>query len=658
MDDTQRRTVGASSPRRAAAEEADALTRATLDSLPAHVAVLGADGTILTVNRAWSAFAAANAGDAATGPGANYFEVCRGAKGALPETTDVGAGLHEVLTGVRDGFVHEYACHGPDGRRWFVLRAARVVGHGEPRLVVQHQEVTAQREAEEAARFRARLLDTVDAAVIALDADGLVTSWNRGAELLYGWAQDEVIGREAGALLRPELTPREADAVLARIQHRGHYEGEVTLQSKTGRRFPAYVRNAVLEGPLGELQGFVGVAVDITVQQRDERALRAAHGYMQAVAASMGEGLCTLDEAGRVVYLNPMAEQLFGWTTAELLGRDLHAVIHHTCADGSPRPEADCALVQGRKDRAAVRLDDEVIVRRDGSWLPVQLIQTPFATEDGVGGFVLVVSDISERKRQRVDADRRLHDLGWIERIRDALDEDRFVLHAQPIVDVGTGETVQHELLIRMLGEDGELVPPGAFLPVAETYGLIGEIDRWVIGQGMAHAAAGRTVELNLSAHSLSDPTLFGFVDAELRRTGADPGLLVFELTETALLRDEAAALRCLTALAERGCGLALDDFGTGYGGFSYLKRLPVDYLKIDIEFVRDLVTEPASRQVVDAVVSLARGFGIRTVAEGVEDAETLALLGARGVDFAQGYHLGRPAAVQSVFDTEEACAR
>ena len=109
-----------------------------------------------------------------------------------------------------------------------------------------------------------------------------------------------------------------------------------------------------------------------------------------------------------------------------------------------------------------------------------------------------------------------------------------------------------------------------------------------------------------------------------------------------------------VTAVAERGCGLALDDFGTGYGGFSYLKRLPVDYLKIDIEFVRDLVTEPASRQVVEAVVSLARGFGIKTVAEGVEDAGTLELLEQLGVDYAQGYHLGRPRPADQQLNPEE----
>jgi EAL domain-containing protein (putative c-di-GMP-specific phosphodiesterase class I) len=173
---------------------------------------------------------------------------------------------------------------------------------------------------------------------------------------------------------------------------------------------------------------------------------------------------------------------------------------------------------------------------------------------------------------------------------------------------------------------------------------LVTSIDRWVIAQAIDLAAAGHPVELNLSARSFSDPTLPYFIQQLLDRTGADPKLLVFELTETALLHNDRAA----TCFAERihamGGRLALDDFGTGYGAFTYLKHLPVDLLKIDIEFVRDAVREPASRSLIDAVVSLADAFGLATVTEGVEDEATLALLRDLGVDHAQGYHLARPA--------------
>jgi EAL domain-containing protein (putative c-di-GMP-specific phosphodiesterase class I) len=196
-----------------------------------------------------------------------------------------------------------------------------------------------------------------------------------------------------------------------------------------------------------------------------------------------------------------------------------------------------------------------------------------------------------------------------------------------------------------MIGRDGELIQPGSFLPIAERYGLIGEIDRWVIAQAIALAAdSGGIVEANISAASIGTVDLLPFIEHQLKETGADPADLVFEITETALMHDIVAGEAFAQGLADLGCGLALDDFGTGFGSFTYLKRLPISYLKIDMEFVRDLVTNPANQHVVRAIVSLAQAFGLQTIAEGVEDEETLQLLADEGVDYAQGFHLGRPA--------------
>ncbi|MDX6468223.1 MAG: hypothetical protein QOF75_26, partial [Gaiellaceae bacterium] len=133
-------------------------------------------------------------------------------------------------------------------------------------------------------------------------------------------------------------------------------------------------------------------------------------------------------------------------------------------------------------------------------------------------------------------------------------------------------------------------------------------------------------------------------IEGEVRATGADPSNVVFEITETALIADLDAAEAFARGLAALGCGLALDDFGTGYGSLNVVKRLPLNYLKIDIEFVRDLAESPGNQHVVRAIVGLARAFGLQTIAEGVEDEATLNLLGKEGVDFAQGFHIGRPA--------------
>jgi EAL domain-containing protein (putative c-di-GMP-specific phosphodiesterase class I) len=259
----------------------------------------------------------------------------------------------------------------------------------------------------------------------------------------------------------------------------------------------------------------------------------------------------------------------------------------------------------------------------------------------------VVFEDATKRREEQRRIEEQLEAMTWVDRIRDALERDRFVLYAQPIIDVASGEVVQHELLIRMLDDAGDIVPPGLFLPVAERHGLIGEIDRWVVREAALLAGAGHAVELNLSGDSLGDPQLVHFVEAQLREAGASPSDVVLEITETALIRNQETARVFAERVAALGCKLALDDFGTGYGGFTYLKQLPFDYLKIDIEFVRDLLENPASRAVVQAVVRLAADFGKKTVAEGVEDDATLAELRALGVDYAQGYGIGRPAPVE-----------
>jgi EAL domain-containing protein (putative c-di-GMP-specific phosphodiesterase class I) len=221
------------------------------------------------------------------------------------------------------------------------------------------------------------------------------------------------------------------------------------------------------------------------------------------------------------------------------------------------------------------------------------------------------------------------------------------VLHAQPIVELATGVTVQHELLVRMRGRDSTMVAPAQFLPTAEQHGLITEIDCWVIGQAAKLCGEGHRVQLNLSAASLAEPGLFDVFRTALDGSLACPQDLVVELTETALMSNERSATVLLERLSQLGCKIALDDFGTGYGGFAYLKRFPVDYLKIDREFIADIATNAASHHVVAAVVSLAKGFGQQTVAEGIEDADTIALLIEMGVDYGQGFALGRSATLQ-----------
>ena len=236
---------------------------------------------------------------------------------------------------------------------------------------------------------------------------------------------------------------------------------------------------------------------------------------------------------------------------------------------------------------------DKRYLRPDGSeiWASVSIttVREPDGRIDVLFGQMV---DITERKAREASLHVQLDDITWLGEIRRAFEEDRFELHAQPIVDLATGETVQRELLIRMRDTDGKLIPPGDFLPAAEKHGAIRDIDRWVLAQGADLAARGIDVEINISAASIGDPGLIADIEHELARTGADPSRLVFEITETALVEETEVAVTLAERLRHLGCRFALDDFGSGYGGFHYLKHLPMDFLKIDREFVRDARSE------------------------------------------------------------------
>jgi EAL domain-containing protein (putative c-di-GMP-specific phosphodiesterase class I) len=217
-----------------------------------------------------------------------------------------------------------------------------------------------------------------------------------------------------------------------------------------------------------------------------------------------------------------------------------------------------------------------------------------------------------------------------------ALAENRLTLYAQPIVDLRTSKTARLELLIRMLTAEGEIVPPGAFLPAAERFGLITDIDRWVVARALELAADGIPVAVNLSARSIGDPRILAAVAAAIDQ-GADPACLVVEITETAATTNLNEAREFVHALARLGCALALDDFGTGFGTFTYIKSLPAEYIKIDMEFVRQAATSTTDLEVIKSIVAIAHSLGQRTIAEGIENEQTLNLMRDLAVDFAQG---------------------
>ena len=488
------------------------------------------------------------------------------------------------------------------------------------------------------ASLQTELLDQIDASVIVTDLLGNVISWNNGAQALYGWSREEAVGRNARELMVPE-NAEAAERLVIELRRHGRWDGEMAVRRRDGSMFTAYIRNRLIEDDEGRPSAIVGVAVDISARVAAEAALLQSRDYAQAVTECMGEGLFTIDVDGRVTYANRAAETLLGWSDGELVGRIAGEAI--LPAGSSKAPE--CPFSRALGEEGTVRVEYGLFLARSGRALPVAYTAAPFRMGGGVHGCVVIFQDVSDRKRREESYERDAATLACINRVEAAIVEERFVLYAQPIVDLRSGETVQHELLLRMREPDGTIVAPGEFLPVAEQYALIGEIDWWVIKQAAQLAGSGSPAELNISARSVGDPDVLEHIERCIEQYAVPPGLLVFEITETAVIEEEEAARTFAERLHELGCKVALDDFGTGYGGLTYLKQIPVDYLKLDIEFVRDLPSNAASRHVVHALVALAKDFRLQTVAEGVEQAEAIDLLSRLGVDFAQGFHIGRP---------------
>jgi EAL domain-containing protein (putative c-di-GMP-specific phosphodiesterase class I) len=248
-------------------------------------------------------------------------------------------------------------------------------------------------------------------------------------------------------------------------------------------------------------------------------------------------------------------------------------------------------------------------------------------------------------------------EMQWVERLNTALEVGRFSLYAQEIRPItkpaklrAGSEAPRFELLLRLVDSDGTLVAPMAFIPAAERFGLMPRIDRWVISKACSNLAELRarhglipTCMINLSGASVNDPGLADFVRAQLEQFGLPRYSIGFEVTETTAIANLAIATQLMNRLKEIGCPIALDDFGSGMSSFGYLRSLPVDYLKIDGDFVKDMTSDSVDYAVVEAIHHIGRVMGVKTVAESVESEEILTALGVVGVDFAQGFHLALP---------------
>ncbi|WP_042884355.1 diguanylate cyclase [Cupriavidus necator] len=572
-------------------------------------------------------------------------------------------------------------------------------------LVGTNWDITEQRHLTEALfEEKERLhitLRSIGDAVICTDAAMRVTFMNPIAEQLTGWTMASATGLPLEQVFRivDESTgnaiPSPVEACLRTLVPAYLQDGAV-LQSLTGERHDVQDSAAPVLTARGEVLGAVLVFQDITTARALQRELArsAMHDALtglpnrtwfekrlrEACDAARLQGhraaLCFID-LDRFKIVNDTA----GHGAGDVLLRELGYLIRNHV-----RPDDVLARLGG--DEFALLLKDctvdqaeqvcqDVIDAIRGRRFPWEGRVYDVGASIGIAAIDLDVPPVSELmsradvacyaakaagrsrvsvyRRDESDARRHHRELEIAAGIHSALEANRFRLFAQEIralqpEDADEGSEPRHiEILVRMVDEHGELIMPGAFIPAAERYDLMGHIDRWVIhhvlrGYGeRLRAVPGLSVSINLSANSLGEPFLLPFLHAELEASALPASRIRLEITETALINNMSAANRLVLEMRRAGCTVSLDDFGSGLSSFAYLKQFPVDYLKIDGSFIRQLVDNAVDREIVSAINDIGHRLGVLTVAEWVEDERTLDALRAIGVDYAQGYAIGRP---------------
>jgi diguanylate cyclase (GGDEF)-like protein/PAS domain S-box-containing protein len=589
-----------------------------------------------------------------------------------------------------------------DGSEFPLELSVDAIPHaGAVRLVGSMRDITVRKQAEQAVAFeRERLrvtLHSIGDGVITSDTAARVTYMNPVAETLTGWSANEALGRQVDEVFRifhshsDEPAPNPIDFVLS-TGSIGGLAHDTMLLRRDGIRIAVEDSAAPIRDADLTLVGAVLVFHDVTQARAvaDQMTHQASHDSLtdlinrrefERQLAVVLDGKGPQDKGHALLYLDMDQFKIVNDTAGHQAGDELLRQVT-TVLKGGLRAHDELARLGG--DEFAVLLRDcpvepalrvaEVLRQAMADFRFLWQGQL-FAVGVSIGvvhfnagdSSAAVLSDADsacyiakEQGRNRVylhqhsddDVVRRTGDMNWTTRIPAALAEGRFALYAQWIVPVQLDATgpPHCELLLRMLDESGELVPPMAFIPAAERYGLMPAIDRWVVEHAfaaMARARVGGSSDLqfsiNLSGASLNDGDFLKFVEEQFAAAAIPFRSICFEITETAAIANLARAREVIDRLRSLGCQFSLDDFGTGLSSFSYLKSLRVDYLKIDGSFIRNVARDPIDRVMVDAINRVGHEMDLCTIAEFVESDEILAMLRSVGVDYAQGYGIAVP---------------
>jgi diguanylate cyclase (GGDEF)-like protein/PAS domain S-box-containing protein len=537
---------------------------------------------------------------------------------------------------------------------------------------------------EQEMRRIAAIVDSSFDAIIGQAIDGTVTSWNPAAQRIFGCSALEMVGHPMDRIV-PADRHDELRDLLAKLASGGRVEEYETIRvTKDGRQLDVSLTMSPIGDEHGAMVGNSTIARDITERNRVRSHLvhLADHDPLTGLYNRRRfEVEVERQIALRRRYSNPATLLLVDLDNF----KSVNDTLGHAAGDGLLCDVASALKVALRETDIVARIGgDEFVVLLPETDLRAAhhvaaSIRAVVADQPAFGSHGLAVTasvgiaplspgvtaselmvqadlalyDVKDKGRNgiaeyKADARARLTArIGWADRLRRGLDEHRFSLFFQPIIHLASGHVGHGELLLR-LTEDETVITPGEFIEVAEHHGIILEIDRWVIRSaiellGHPGALPADKITINLSGRSFADPELADIIEHDLRRLHADPSRLIFEITETAVIANIDDAVTLAERLKNVGCGVALDDFGSGFGSFYYLKHLPVDLLKIDGEFIRNLPSAKVDQLIVHAISDVADGLGLPIVAEFIEDAETVDLLRKYGVAYGQGYHVGRP---------------
>jgi PAS domain S-box-containing protein len=522
--------------------------------------------------------------------------------------------------------------------RWF---EARAYPHDD-KVVNLFRDVTPEHEIELELREQVRQFAEAERIVKfgtwRWDVDAGRVHWSDELHRIYGLRPGEFAGTAEAfsAALHPDDRDRVWDEISTAMETLSPFVFEERIERPDGEVRTLISKGRVIPGSDGKAQALVGVCHDVTSRVRTEQALGESERRMHAIIDNTPSLITVKDLDGSYLMANAEAARITGIPSEQMVG--MHCTEVFPAAIGSRQRAIDR---QAASEGEAVY--DEVGLRIEGEDRTYLSVTFPLPDEDGVPAETCsIATDVTERRERESEQRERRE---WRERIETAVAEDRILVYAQPIIDLASGKETSRELLARLQvpGEPTKTLPPAAFLPAAERFDLIQQIDVWMVRQAIAIPSQ-VPLDVNISALTMCDGEARAEIEGLLRAAPEAAERLVFEVTETASAFQLEAAHDFAAAVTDLGCRLALDDFGVGFGSFTYLRTLPLSFIKIDLSFVQGATSSTDDRRVIRGIIGIAREFGLRTIAEGVEDGPTLELLRELGADLVQGHLLGHPA--------------